>query len=639
MREFEVIRKTAENIFFIVLTQKRSNFCLPKVTSFFIQAAGLVYHRRTTCGVYHQGRRAALAYHHAPACIYLRLDDIHPYGLMIYRNGLRIPYNGCAVDLYNAKSRPFGLLFALYKTTAHIIYKNKRGSVALKKTLSATAVAAGVLTVISFALRGLGMLFRVYLSGRMGSAGLGLYQLVMSVYSLFATFATSGFTVAVSRLVAEKLEQADTQKAKGGAFRVLCMSSAMSLLLASLASALLYLGADYMANSFILDGRTAAPLRILALSMPFMALSACLKGYFTAVGQIYKPSLASLFEQCAKIAIIVYSIEVYYQGVRSPSSLCVAVVAGLTAGEALSYVFLFVLYLFFSGRGKNSISPAEPPLKTAKSIAAVCLPIAASSYVTNILHSIESVLIPIQFVRYGGDRDAALSAFGTIRGMTIPMLFFPFAFLGALYSIQVPAISRLNTVEDKGERNRLIGRIMRICFAFSIVSGGVFFMFPGVTSLALYGSTECVASTRILALVTPFMYIETVSDGILKSIGEQNKTLLYSIINSVFRIASVLVLIPLSGVKGYLWLLIASNLLSFVLCYRRLKRVTGYRASLIDDVALPLLFTLAGGVSAMPLAGLELHRTFKAVLVCSVCVSVYLLLHKLTGRKRRWKAF
>ena len=32
----------------------KRNFCLPKVPFLFIQAAGLVYHRRTTCGVYHQ---------------------------------------------------------------------------------------------------------------------------------------------------------------------------------------------------------------------------------------------------------------------------------------------------------------------------------------------------------------------------------------------------------------------------------------------------------------------------------------------------------------------------------------------------------------------------------------------------------
>ena len=66
--------------------QKRSNFCLPKVTSFFIQAAGLAYHRRTKCGAYHQGRQADLVSHHASACISLRLDEMQHYVLMIYNS-------------------------------------------------------------------------------------------------------------------------------------------------------------------------------------------------------------------------------------------------------------------------------------------------------------------------------------------------------------------------------------------------------------------------------------------------------------------------------------------------------------------------------------------------------------------------
>ena len=79
-------------------SQQKRNFCLPKVPFLFIQAAGLVYHRRTTCGVYQQGRRAALAYHHAPACIYLRLDEIQHFVLMIYRNKLRMICNSDGID-------------------------------------------------------------------------------------------------------------------------------------------------------------------------------------------------------------------------------------------------------------------------------------------------------------------------------------------------------------------------------------------------------------------------------------------------------------------------------------------------------------------------------------------------------------
>ena len=47
--------------------------------------------------VYHQGRRAARAYHHASACIFLRLDEIQCFALMIYRNKLRMIYTACAV--------------------------------------------------------------------------------------------------------------------------------------------------------------------------------------------------------------------------------------------------------------------------------------------------------------------------------------------------------------------------------------------------------------------------------------------------------------------------------------------------------------------------------------------------------------
>ena len=77
--------------------QKRSNFCLPKVTSFFIQATGLAYHHRAKRGAYHQGRQADLASHHALACITLRLDDIQHFVLMICNSFGIDDIQGCAL--------------------------------------------------------------------------------------------------------------------------------------------------------------------------------------------------------------------------------------------------------------------------------------------------------------------------------------------------------------------------------------------------------------------------------------------------------------------------------------------------------------------------------------------------------------
>ena len=68
------------------------------------------------------------------------------------------------------------------------------------------ALGAVILTAFSFLSKFLGMWFRLYLTSRIGSEGIGLYQVIMSVYTLFATFATAGFSVCVSQLAAKKMD-------------------------------------------------------------------------------------------------------------------------------------------------------------------------------------------------------------------------------------------------------------------------------------------------------------------------------------------------------------------------------------------------------------------------------------------------
>ena len=55
-----------------------------------------------------------------------------------------------------------------------------------KRVSGALIKNAVLLTVFSLACKGIGMLFRLYLSVRIGAEGMGLYQLVMSVYTLFS---------------------------------------------------------------------------------------------------------------------------------------------------------------------------------------------------------------------------------------------------------------------------------------------------------------------------------------------------------------------------------------------------------------------------------------------------------------------
>ena len=64
-----------------------------------------------------------------------------------------------------------------------------------------------VLTVTTQLLRIIGLYYIAFLSDKIGTEGIGLYQLIFSVYFLATTIATSGISVAVSRLSAESRQK------------------------------------------------------------------------------------------------------------------------------------------------------------------------------------------------------------------------------------------------------------------------------------------------------------------------------------------------------------------------------------------------------------------------------------------------
>ena len=79
---------------------------------------------------------------------------------------------------------------------------------------------AALLTGADVVLRLAGMGLRIWLANALGGEGMGLYQLVLAVYSLFVTLATSGVSVAATRLMAEELSRSRAE-ARGMLLRLL----------------------------------------------------------------------------------------------------------------------------------------------------------------------------------------------------------------------------------------------------------------------------------------------------------------------------------------------------------------------------------------------------------------------------------
>ena len=126
---------------------------------------------------------------------------------------------------------------------------------------------AVLMTGADVLLRLAGMGLRIWLANALGGEGMGLYQLVLAVYSLFVTLATAGVSVAATRLMAEELARSPAE-ARGMLHRLLLAGAGLGV--AALAAQFGLAG--LAARWWLGDARAAGALRVSSLGLPWMAV-------------------------------------------------------------------------------------------------------------------------------------------------------------------------------------------------------------------------------------------------------------------------------------------------------------------------------------------------------------------------------
>lgn len=422
---------------------------------------------------------------------------------------------------------------------------------------------AMLLTASGLVLRMLGMGFRVVLSAYLGGEGMGLYQLILAVYMVFVSLATAGMNVAATRLAAQSLARGQGMAAT---LRGLCTAALAFGTVAMVAQALL---AGPAAHSLLHDARAETALRVLAPSLPFMAVSGALRGCFLAARRVTPNVITQLIEQLVRMAVAVAGLRVMAQWGAGYG--CAAVLLGNTVSEGVSCC----LMLLFAARTPEFARRGQEPLHpyTRRELYEIVLPVTGSRLLGSGLQAVESSLIPLTLSLYTGSRAVAMTQYGNFKGMALPLLFFPFSVLSALSGLLMPEITRAHTRGDGAGTRRLIGTMLKLTGLFSLAAGACFVAFGPQLAQIVYRDAEVGRYVQVLGFVAPFMYLESMVDGVLKGLGEQLATFRYSLADSLLRIAAIAVLLPRYGIMAFLGIMIVSNLFTFTLNTRRMLKV------------------------------------------------------------------
>lgn len=138
------------------------------------------------------------------------------------------------------------------------------------------------LTAFSLFFRITNIGYRAYLSGKIGAEGMGLYQLIFSVFLLAITLSTSGISLAVTRMVTAAIAANHRCTVRS----VVTQCFLFCLTVSCTIAVLLLCFSDFAAAHILGNAGAALSLRILALGLPFMSQCTCMKGYFFSSGRI-----------------------------------------------------------------------------------------------------------------------------------------------------------------------------------------------------------------------------------------------------------------------------------------------------------------------------------------------------------------
>lgn len=493
-----------------------------------------------------------------------------------------------------------------------------------------------ILTLAGFLTRLIGFFYKIFLSNTMGAERLGIYQLVFPVYSICFTIFATGLQTSISRLVAAELGKRNPKNIK----KIIRIGIILSLASALVLSILVYLGSDYIAWRLLLEERSASSLKILAAAFPFCGITSCINGYYYGLKKAGVPASTQLLEQIIRV-LVVYLVAIP-AGDGNLTVTCELAVFGLVIGEIAScaYNILSMLLtkspkkLILNGPDPNAIASGRRQITNA--LLKLSVPLSANRLLINILHSIETILIPAMLRRFGLSTAESLSTYGILSGMSFSFIMFPTALINALAVLLLPTVSEAQALNNE----KLIGKTSAVAIKYSLIIGimstAIFVIFGKDLGSSVFHNEEAGTYLLILAWLCPFIYLTTTLGSIINGLGKAHITFLNSVIGSISKILLVVILIPANGINGYLIALLIGQLIITALDMFAVIRNIPFHFDAVNNILKP------GIISAF--AGFLLKRVYEYInkmtqsnevvviltfcfLFCVLCIGLFMITH------------
>lgn len=415
-------------------------------------------------------------------------------------------------------------------------------------------IGTALLTLAGSISRIMGFFYRIFLSRTIGAEGLGLYHLITPVLAISFAITCAGFQTAISKYVAS------TTKEKNN-FLIAGMIPAV--ILSGIIAFFIYKNSLWISINILGDYRCSMLLKVASYSLVPSSVHSCINGYFYGLKKTSVPALSQLVEQLVRIvSVYIFAVVLARENI---SITPVHAVWGIVLSEFAGMIFslLFIDKITINSSWEN-----------IKLILMMAFPLCTNYLLINLCSSLENILIPKQLNMFGYSSNDALSIYGVLSGIAVPVILFPGVLFNSVCVMLLPAISEAHARKETEKINRIIN----LTTAFGLITGFVctfcFLIFADYIGSTIFSSDMACNFIKRLCWLSPFMYLSGMLGSILHGLGQPKNVLFANLLSSAIKISAILILVPQYGINAYLWGLLIANVftsITFIILVRTVR--------------------------------------------------------------------
>ena len=258
--------------------------------------------------------------------------------------------------------------------------------------------------------------------------------------------------------------------------------------------------------------------------------------------------------------------------------------------EIFSFTLNIVFYLIDIRKYSNKRHISN---NVKKKIFNIAVPISITSCIRSGLSTLKQFLIPARLSLSGMSYSLAITNYGLIGGMVMPIIMFASVFIYSFSNLLIPEFCRLFTCKYFNRLKHICNIIFELTAIFSLGITAIFFIFANDISFLVYKSIESGKWLKILSPLIFFIYLDNIIDNMLKGINAQVSVMICNIIDLAVTISIIFFIVPIWGLNGYIFSIFVSEFLNFAISSFQLRKNLHFSFNFQTYIIRPLIACIA----------------------------------------------